>query len=427
MTSTLESSAPTTQHVAARTRRTLSTPAAFALLMSVIVFFLAASAAPTPLYGTYQQMWHFSAIMTTVVFGVYAVAVLVALLVVGRLSDHVGRRPVLLAAIAAQFPAMLILFNAGGVDDLLAARVLQGLATGAAAGAVGAGLLDISPTRGTLANAVSAPTGTASGALLGALFVQYLPAPTHLIYAVLLGIFAVQFLGVLLMKETVTRKAGAFASLRPEFGVPDRARGTLLVAAPVLIAGWSLAGLYGSLAPAIVHRLAHSTWLLLGGLPLFTAAGVGALTVLVTRNNKPIPLMAMSTLALMSGTAITLASERVDSLGLFFIGTVVAGIGFGASFQATIRLLVPLAHPHERAGLLSVIYTLAYLALGVPAVVAGWLVVHTGNLLGTSEVYAIFVIALAAVGLLGLVRREWAVRRDERRSVVQGLKVPCTG
>jgi hypothetical protein len=163
--------------------------------------------------------------------------------------------------------------------------------------------------------------------------------------------------------------------------------------------------------------------LLLGGLPLFTAAGVAAVTVVVTRNHKPIPLMTMSTLALMSGTAMTLISERIDSLSLFFIGTVVAGIGFGASFQATIRLLVPLAHPHERAGLLSVIYTFAYLALGVPAVVAGWFVVHTGNLLGVSEVYAIVVIALAAIGLLGLVRREWAARR----SVVQSLQLPCTG
>jgi MFS family permease len=129
----------------------------------------------------------------------------------------------------------------------------------------------------------------------------------------------------------------------------------------------------------------------------------------------------------MAGTALTLASERIDSLSLFFIGTVVAGIGFGASFQATIRLLVPLAHPHERAGMLSVIYTFAYLAFGIPAVVAGWFVVHTGNLLGTAEVYAIFVISLAAIGLLGLVRREWATRRDERRSVVQSLELPCTG
>src|SRR5262249_13948322 len=157
------------------------------------------------------------------------------------------------------------------------------------------------------------------------------------------------------MNETVSRKAGALASLRPEFGVPARARSGFLVTTPVLIAGWSLPGLYGALSPAIVHRLAHSSWLLLGGLPLFTAAGVAAPTVVTTSNYKPIPLMAMSTVALMSGTAMTLVSERIDSLSLFFIGTVVAGIGFGASFQATIRLLVPLAHPHERAGLLSVI------------------------------------------------------------------------
>ena len=66
---------------------------AFYLLASVIVSFLAGSSAPTPLYAVYAAKWGFSPITTTVVFGVYALAVLAALLTVGSLSDHVGRRP----------------------------------------------------------------------------------------------------------------------------------------------------------------------------------------------------------------------------------------------------------------------------------------------------------------------------------------------
>jgi MFS family permease len=134
--------------------------AAFALQVSVVVFFLAASAAPTPLYALYQTRWGFSPITTTIVFGVYAVAVLAALLTVGSLSDHIGRRPVLLAALAGQAAAMVVFATAAGVPELMAARVIQGLATGAAAGAVGAGLLDLHRTRGTLANAVEPITGT---------------------------------------------------------------------------------------------------------------------------------------------------------------------------------------------------------------------------------------------------------------------------
>jgi MFS family permease len=116
------------------------------LLASTVVSLLAASSAPTPLYAIYQQRWGFSPITVTVVFGVYAVAVLVSLLVLGRLSDHTGRRPVLLTALLGQAAAMVVFVTADGVDALLAARVMQGVSTGAALGALGAAMLDIGPT-----------------------------------------------------------------------------------------------------------------------------------------------------------------------------------------------------------------------------------------------------------------------------------------
>src|SRR4029077_19548406 len=102
------------------------------VLASVIVALLASSAAPTPLYAIYQTQWHFTPITTTVVFGVYAMAVLVALLTLGKLSDHVGRRPVLLTAIAVHAGSLVIFATATGVPALLTARVVQGLSTGAA-------------------------------------------------------------------------------------------------------------------------------------------------------------------------------------------------------------------------------------------------------------------------------------------------------
>ena len=149
--------------------RTPSTTGTLVLLSSLVVSFLAASAVPTPLYAVYQAEWGFSPITTTVVFGVYAVAVLVALLVLGRLSDHVGRRPVLLAGLLGQAVAMVVFATASGVPELLPARVVQGVATGAALGAVGAGLLDVDRARGTVANAVAPGLGTSSGALVSGL------------------------------------------------------------------------------------------------------------------------------------------------------------------------------------------------------------------------------------------------------------------
>ena len=120
---------------AARRRFRLPSSLAFYLQASIIVFFLAGSSAPTPLYALYQGEWGFSPITTTIVFGVYAVAVLIALLTVGSLSDYIGRRPVLLAAVLVQALAMLAFASAWSVDELLLIRVIQGLSTGAAVAA----------------------------------------------------------------------------------------------------------------------------------------------------------------------------------------------------------------------------------------------------------------------------------------------------
>src|SRR5271154_3345411 len=232
-----EAMAATSAEIASSERQPRMLPArvAFALLTSILVTLLASSAAPTPLYATYQSRWGFSPVTITVIFGVYAVAVLASLLVAGSLSDHVGRRPVLIGALSAQATVMLLFAFAGGVDVLLAARVLQGLATGAAVGAIGAGLVDLHPGRGAIANAAGAMGGTASGALVSALLVPLLPAPTKLVYLVLLALFLLQAAGVAAMAETSPCSPGIRRALRPTIAVPPRGRAALLVAAPALI------------------------------------------------------------------------------------------------------------------------------------------------------------------------------------------------
>jgi MFS family permease len=111
----------------------------------------------------FQAEWGFSPITITVVFGVYALAVLAALLTVGKLSDHIGRRPVLIAALITQIVALTVFATAGDVTALMLARIVQGLSTGAAVGALGAGLLDIDRVKGTVANGVAPVAGTATG------------------------------------------------------------------------------------------------------------------------------------------------------------------------------------------------------------------------------------------------------------------------
>jgi len=392
---------PLAASVALPRRARLSANAAFSLQVSIIVSFLAGSIAPTPLYGVYQAAWGFSPITVTVVFGIYAVAVLGALLTAGALSDHIGRRPVLLAATLTQALTMLLFATAGGVPALVVARVVQGLATGAAMGALGAGLLDIDRQKGTIANAVGPMTGTATGGLLSGLMIQYLPAPTHLVYLLLLGVFLAQAAGVVLMAETATPRPGALASLRPHIRVPAALRRPMLLAIPALVATWALAGFYGSLGPTLVRKILHSQSLALGGLAVFVLAGSGALTVFVVRSRPARAVMAVGTVALIAGVALTLASITLGSAAIFFTGATLAGVGFGAGFQGAIRLVVPLAGPTERAGVLSALYVVCYLAMGVPAVFGGLRVVYGHGLLAAAREYGAAVIVLAAVALAG--------------------------
>ncbi len=383
----------------------LSKTSAFYLQASIILFFLAGSSAPTPLYALYQAQWGFSSITVTVIFGIYALAVLAALLTVGSLSDYIGRRPVLVVATLLQAAAMWLFAHAHGVSELIAARVVQGLATGGAASAIGAGMLDIDRAKGTIANAVGPMLGTATGGITSGLLVQYLPAPTVLVYALFGAIFVAQTIGVLLMPESVTTRPGALASLKPQFRLPREIRRPMLLATPALVGAWALVGFYGSLGPALLRRMAHSTSLALGGLTLFALAGSAAVTVFLARNRSPSRLTSFGMTALLLGTGLTLVAIPGESLTLFFVGCIVAGSGFGAGFQGAIRSVLLLASPLERAGVLSVLYVVAYLAMGLPAVLGGVRAVYGGGLVETAREYALSVMVLAGLALFGSLRQ----------------------
>src|ERR1700733_3494788 len=389
----------------------LTSGVAFGLLTSILVTLLASSSAPTPLYATYQARWGFSPVAVTVVFGVYAVAVLVSLLVLGALSDHVGRRPVLTAALVAQAGVMLLFATASGLDVLLLARVLQGLATGAAVAAIGAGLVDLHPGRGPVANAAGAMGGTATGALGSALLVQLLPAPTELVYFVLSALFLLQTAGVRRISETSRRVPGAMRSLRPTLALPGPVRGALAVAAPSLVAVWALAGFYASLGPSLAALVDGSNSTILGGTGLFVLAGSGALTVLVFHRTDARMFALAGAGLIILGVVLVLAAVPIRSPILFFTGTAISGAGFGAGFQGGLGTVGPLAGPAERAGVIAVVYVISYLALGLPAIGAGVLVVHT-TVTHTALLFGLAVIALAASTAAALLL---GARRAHRR------------
>ena len=207
------------------------------------------------------------------------------------------------------------------------------------------------------------------------------------------------------MAESAAPKPGALAALRPRLSVPRSVRGPVLAAIPALIAVWSLASFYGSLGPALVGQLAGSQSAVLGGLALFVLAATGALTVLALRAAPPRLIMLLGMAALLAGVGMTLLAITLSSVAVFLAGTAVAGVGFGGGFQGAIRTVLPLAAAHERAGVLSTLFVVSYLALGLPAVLAGYVVVHGGGLLASSREFGVAVMILAALALLGLARR----------------------
>ncbi|GAF46619.1 putative major facilitator superfamily transporter [Rhodococcus wratislaviensis NBRC 100605] len=388
-------------------RPALRRGAAFTLVAVVIATLLGASAAPTPLYEVYQANWGFSSLQSTLVFGIYAVSLLLALLTVGSLSDYVGRRPVLITALVFEAASMIMFATAEGIGLLLFARVVQGFATGAAISALGSTLLDLerTPGRGATVNSIAPTVGLALGAIGSSLISEHLPRPTSTVFLVFCALFLVEILGIWAAPETAVRQKGALASMRPALAVPSTALGMLVLTGPCLVAVWALGGFYLSLGPSLARNALDVHTSLVGAIMVATLTGTGALAVFLLRNVAARRILYVGASALVAGVAITLIGAETSSALWILAGTAVAGIGFGAGFQGTIRTVMPLAEPHERAGLLSSIYVIAYLANSVPALIAGYLVGKVG-LVDTTRIYGGLVIVLAAAAFLGLLVRK---------------------
>lgn len=374
--------------------------------------FFAASSAPTPLYHLYQQAWGFSAAMLTMIFAVYALTLLVALLIVGSLSDYLGRRPVIFSALLLEIVSMLLFIFATDVTWLVLARMLQGLATGMAASALGAALLDSDQKQGPLINSIAPMFGMAIGALGTGLLVELAPLPLLLAYYLLLTAFVAQAIYLWRMPETVSRQPGVWKSLKASLHVPPQARRTLWLVLPVDIAAWSLGGFYLSLSPSLLAAATGSTSAINGGLAVASLTLSGAMAILNLRLRPPGLGLWIGASFLALGVGVILAAVNEGWLWLFFVGTVIAGIGFGSSFLAALRLLLPLAHAHERAGLMSAFYVLSYLAFCVPALAAGFSA-RTFGLIATTNAYGAAVIVLALTALLGLLVQRSNGRRVE--------------
>ena len=409
-------------------RFTLPRRLAFWVAAAIATLVFAANTAASPLYRVYQAQFGFSATTLTEVFVTYVLVLLVTLLFFGSLSDYVGRRALIAAGLAAGATGCVLFLMAHGVALLFAARAVQGLSVGLVSGAASAALLDLRPGSevAPLMSSAAPTSGQALGAIGASALAQYAPAPTHLVWWLLLGAFVIGIPAVLAMQEPGQARPGAAASLRPRISVPRQVRGTFAMAMPGLVAVWALGGFFLSLGPSLGLQLLHSQNLLWGGVLIFLLTGLGAAAAAALHNSDPPTVMLGGSFALVAGALITFAAIETSTAALLFVGTAVAGLGFGPAFMGAYRSVVALAPADDRAGLITAIYLVGYLATGIPAVIAGIATSRYG-LHETALVYSLVVAALAAAAAASfLIRRPRASGGPERRSYPDPPPGPCT-
>ncbi|MBT2413304.1 MFS transporter [Streptomyces sp. ISL-12] len=368
-------------------------------LSVVLVTFLAASSAPTPLYHEYQMRWHLTSGAITLIYGAYCLSVLASLLTVGALSDHVGRRPVIWGSLALEALSMLLFLQADGMTSLVVARTLQGLATGAATSSLGAALLDVTERGGALFVSVAPLVGMASGTLVTSVLLDLWPARTGVVYAVLLAAMAAQVVGLLFVPEPGARRPGALRSLRPRVRTPRSTRPALMLTAPVFVAVWALGGFYLSLGPDLIQRVTGSS--VSNGLIVSVLTACAVPAVLLTRQAAAERTALGGSLLVACGVGVTLVAVHIDSGAVLYSGTAIAGLGFGPAFQGGVRLVTATADATERAGLMAAVYTITYLAMCVPVLAAGILAGRYG-LVRSTELFGLLVMGLSLAPLARL-------------------------
>jgi predicted MFS family arabinose efflux permease len=411
-------SAPSTVANEKPSRRvTLSRRASFWAVAAFAFLAFAAGAAASPLYRVYEDKFSFAPTTLTLLFTVYIVVLLVTLLLFGSVSDYTGRRTVMLAGLAFGAAGCGLFLVTHGVGLLFAARALQGVAVGLVSGAASAALFDLRPAGGAAPVVSSAaPTGgQALGATGASVLAQYAPAPTKLVWWLLLGAFIAGVVAVLAMPEPGTVRPGVVSSLRPHVSVPRAARDAFATAVAALVGIWALGGFYLSLGPSLVAQLLHSKNLLGGGILIFLLTGLGAAASALTTRRNPSAVMLGGCLFLIVGALVTFASIQTGISAVLFIGTAIAGLGFGPAFMGAYRATVATATSHDRTGLITAIYIVSYLATGIPTVLAGIATSHYG-LRKTALVYLVAVVALAAVAVSRLLARQTAPGRAEHGS-----------
>lgn len=347
---------------------------AYPLLLVLSGVALGVSGLPAPLYGIYESNWHLSPLATTIVFAVYAVAALGAVLVSGKISDVVGRKPVLLGALVALLVGLGVFLIADSMAMLLLARTIHGAAVGSIVVAGAAALLDLRPDHGRRSGQLSGVAfnvGMTIAIFGSALLAQYAPHPLRTPYAVVAVICLVVGAGVLALREPHTaRTRGPIRIARP--AVPNEIRADFLFSALGAMASWSVLGVLLSLYPSLAAQQTHIDNLVFGGAVVGTTVFTAALAQL-TATRLPARYSAIiGDVGMAVSLLLTIPVLLTHQWQLIFLAAALLGATFGLGFGGSLRHLSDVVPASKRGETMSAFYLLAYSAMAVPTLIAGW-------------------------------------------------------
>lgn len=375
----------------------------FWLVAGVYALAMLGGTLPIPLYAFWAPQFGFGPFTTTLVFATYALGTVLALVLLGSLSDRAGRRPLLAAALVVAAASTVLFLLAQDVELLLAARFLSGLATGVVTATATAALGELdSEHRGNRTSIVSTAAnmgGLGLGAILAGLIAQFGSHPTHLVFWIYLATLLPALAAVAVLPETVLeRHRPSLAARRPTLPSPPADRAEFLRAATAVFAAFAVSGLFSSLVPSFLREQLHVHNLAAVG------GEVGLLFIVALLAQLAVPARWLSRwwLAptfLTGGVVVFETGLWTRSLPVFIAGTLLAGAGIGLAFRRGVAVTQRLADPSRRADLIATYFLAAYAGTIVPTLALGLLDQAINQDISTL-VLAFAVVALTAAGAL---------------------------
>jgi MFS family permease len=359
---------------------------------------------PTPLYPLYQHAFGFSGVTLTLIYAVYVLGNLVALLFFGRLADQVGRRSASLPAIGFGIASTVVFAAAAGTTWLFAARALSGFSTGLAAGAATAWIAELYTGRGNgAASRIAASAnffGCAAGPLFGGLLAQFAPWPLRLPYLIYLVLLCAVAGAILFVPETMAKpKRFGEASLRPRLGVPRPIRLQFVSPAVSGFATFSLIGFYAALIPNLLGESLHRSAPTVAGATVCVVFGIAAITILSTAWLGSQAAMFGALALLVPAVWLLVGAELARSMPLLLLAAALCGVAGGLGYRGSLEVINRIAPADRRSEVVSS-YLIALFAgnslpvigIGLLSAVAGSLVAHVA--------FAIVITALAGIAAL---------------------------